>query len=117
MPQSDADAKLLGIARLAAKLSKRDDLSDEEAVRILLATYNDCLSFQVDCANCAKAWSMGFDELHRREWTEREAALHDFWCQVVVFTLMTMIASDNHTFCCNGERIDAIPCDDCGAGY
>ena len=55
-------ARLLAMARFAATLSKRDDLSDEDAVRIFLNVYNDCLSFQTDCVNCAKTVSDSYQQ-------------------------------------------------------
>jgi hypothetical protein len=56
-----AQAERLKIAREAARLSKRDDMSDEQALEALLGVYNDCLSFQTDCAGCAAATSRDYD--------------------------------------------------------
>ena len=59
--------RLLAIARHAARLSKRDDLDDEEAIEKLLQVCSDCETWQSECARCAEATGKAADDYLRNE--------------------------------------------------
>lgn len=87
------DISVVAFARLAAKLSGRNDLSDEEAVRILLGVYNDCITFGVDCGKCARTISEAFGE-HCAHVAERERWMFErFWLQIAVVAVLNALHS------------------------
>lgn len=49
-----AEERLGKLARTAARHAGRTDLPDEEAVRILLAVESSCVTWMMDCSNCAQ---------------------------------------------------------------
>lgn len=67
-----AEARLLAIARHAARLSKRDDMTDEEAIKHLLLVESDCITWQTDCAKCAETIQKSADDYLQMEARVRE---------------------------------------------
>ena len=90
MAQS-SEEHLIAIAQLAAKLAHRNDLSDEDAVRILLSVSNDMLTYGVQCADCARGIEKDYEQYQLRYEDNLRWGWHDFWCQVAICGLMEIV--------------------------